>query len=350
MISSRFTLERIAAYGLTRCALQMLRVEPGRPVSLGAAVMSDLSLAFYKGYAELPEGLAFRRQLEREEPEALAAGVHRIAVQSADGSLAVVGDSHDYADTPEPFGKATVDNIILHEMKQVLASPALSVRERWARGLRLGQGSPDADPSAEAYARPHRGGAPAEPAPRRRSVSPRTCSTNWRDEEERAMTRLKAVVLDWAGTMLDFGLRAPMGVFVRAFGAFGIDISISEAREPMGMAKRDHIAHVIRQPRVAALWRQRHGHPPKRGGYRPRRMPAFIPMNVAVVSDFADMIPRAAETVAELRRRGLKIGSTTGYTREIMARLLPLAGSRRAGRAGQPRMCRRSRSRAARAP
>jgi D-hydroxyproline dehydrogenase subunit beta len=122
--------KRIAAYGLTRCALQMLRVEPAQPVSLGAAVMSDLSLAFYKGYAELPEGLAFRRQLEREEPEALAAGVHLIAVQSADGSL-VVGDSHDYADTPEPFGKAAVDDIILHEMKQVLALPAPSVRERW---------------------------------------------------------------------------------------------------------------------------------------------------------------------------------------------------------------------------
>ncbi len=122
--------ERLAAYGLTRCALQMLRVEPAQPVALGAAVMSDLSLAFYKGYAELPEGRAFRAQLEREEPAALAAGVHLIAVQSADGSL-VVGDSHDYADTPEPFGQTSVDDIIWQEMNQVLALPAPRVRERW---------------------------------------------------------------------------------------------------------------------------------------------------------------------------------------------------------------------------
>jgi phosphonoacetaldehyde hydrolase len=140
------------------------------------------------------------------------------------------------------------------------------------------------------------------------------------------MTRLQAVVLDWAGTVLDFGSRAPMGVFVRAFGEFGIDISIAEARAPMGMAKRDHIAQVISQPGVASRWRERFGHAPTQADID-RVYAVFIPMNIEVVADFADMIPGALETIAELRRRGLKIGSTTGYTREIMARLLPIAAA-----------------------
>jgi phosphonoacetaldehyde hydrolase len=53
----------------------------------------------------------------------------------------------------------------------------------------------------------------------------------------------------------------------------------------------------------------------------------FVPMNVAVAADYSEMIPGAIDTVHELRRRGLKIGSTTGYTREIMAKVLPRAAA-----------------------
>lgn len=140
------------------------------------------------------------------------------------------------------------------------------------------------------------------------------------------MGQLKAVVFDWAGTMLDFGSRAPMGVFLKAFAEFGVDISVAEARQPMGMAKRDHIAAVLAIPRVASAWTARHGRAPGETDidavYR-----VFIPMNMAVVADFAQMIPGAVETVRTLRAQGLKIGSTTGYTRDIMAKILPIAAA-----------------------
>jgi phosphonoacetaldehyde hydrolase len=140
------------------------------------------------------------------------------------------------------------------------------------------------------------------------------------------MTRLKAVVLDWAGTVLDFGSRAPMGVFVRAFAEFGVSISVAEAREPMGMAKRDHIAHVLRQPRVAAAWEEQHGRKPGESDID-AVYHVFVPMNVAVAADYAVMIPGAVDTVRTLRKRGLKIGSTTGYTRDILDRILPVAAA-----------------------
>jgi len=137
---------------------------------------------------------------------------------------------------------------------------------------------------------------------------------------------LRAVVLDWAGTVVDHGSKAPMGVFQRAFAKFGVDITIDEARGPMGMAKRDHIAAVIREPRIAALWEKAHGAPPSEADVD-RIYEAFVPMNVEVVTDYAVLIPGVAETIARLRARGLKIGSTTGYTREIMAPLLPKAAA-----------------------
>ena len=83
--------DRIAAHGVTRCKLQMLRLaDPG--FRLSAGVMSDLGLVRYAGYAALPQAGPLRARLEAEQPEQLEHGVHLIVVQSADGSL-VVGDS-----------------------------------------------------------------------------------------------------------------------------------------------------------------------------------------------------------------------------------------------------------------
>ncbi len=122
--------DRIAAYGLTRCALQMLRVRPAQPARLGAALMSDPSLVRYLGWSELPESKALRERIERESPELLAHGIHLIAVQSADGSM-VVGDSHVYAETPPPFASEAVDDLILRELDAVADLPGRVVTERW---------------------------------------------------------------------------------------------------------------------------------------------------------------------------------------------------------------------------
>jgi len=120
--------DRIASYGITRCKLHMLRLDdPG--FRLNAAVMSDLGLARYAGYADLPEAAALKQLLDADQHEARAKGVHLIVVQSADGSL-VVGDSHHYADTPDPFAPEGVDAIILDEFRAVFGKvPA--VRDRW---------------------------------------------------------------------------------------------------------------------------------------------------------------------------------------------------------------------------
>jgi phosphonoacetaldehyde hydrolase len=138
------------------------------------------------------------------------------------------------------------------------------------------------------------------------------------------MERVKAVIFDWAGTVIDYGSLAPMGAFVETFGEFGVSISIDEARGPMGMAKRPHIVAIMALPRVAEAWADRHGRAPTEADID-AIYAAFVPKNIAVAARYANVIPGAAQVVTELRSNGVKIGSSTGYTREIMAKILPVA-------------------------
>lgn len=122
--------ERLAAYGLTRCKLHMLRLRPERFDKCLPPIMSDLGMVRYLGYAELPAAALLRRQLEAEQGEHLRNGVHLIVVRSEDGSL-VVGDSHHYAATPDPFAPTSVDDLILDEYAEVFDGELPEVIERW---------------------------------------------------------------------------------------------------------------------------------------------------------------------------------------------------------------------------
>ncbi|WP_018964121.1 TIGR03364 family FAD-dependent oxidoreductase [Ancylobacter sp. FA202] len=121
--------DRFTAYGVTRCKLHMLRVSDPALGMLPGSVMTDLSLGRYLGYAELPEAQALKRVLEAEQAEHLTHGVHLIVVQSADGSL-VVGDSHHYGATPDPFAPDFVDELILDEYAALFGRRP-PVTERW---------------------------------------------------------------------------------------------------------------------------------------------------------------------------------------------------------------------------
>ena len=108
----------------------MLRVRPRRALALDAAVMSDLSLIRYGGFAQLPEAAGLRTQLQREEAASLAHGIHLIAVQSADGSL-VVGDSH-HDEAGAPLAREEVDELVLRHLRETLRlDDGIDVVERW---------------------------------------------------------------------------------------------------------------------------------------------------------------------------------------------------------------------------
>lgn len=137
---------------------------------------------------------------------------------------------------------------------------------------------------------------------------------------------LKAVVFDWAGTMIDFGSRAPVVALCKLFAAQGVPIEESEARTDMGRAKRDHIAALLAQPRIAAAWHRAHGHLPDDAELN-ALLDAITPMMREAAQECAILIPGAAKLVQDLRAAGVKIGSCTGYTRAMMEDILPAAAA-----------------------
>lgn len=146
--------------------------------------------------------------------------------------------------------------------------------------------------------------------------------------------QLRAVIFDWAGTTVDYGCIAPAIVFREIFAQQGVEITIAEARGPMGMAKRDHIRTITQMPDVAARWTAAHGRAPGEDDVA-AMYAAFAPLQIAALADYAALIPGTLETIAACRERGLKIGSTTGYNQAMMAVLMPEA----ARRGYQPDVC-----------
>jgi phosphonoacetaldehyde hydrolase len=139
---------------------------------------------------------------------------------------------------------------------------------------------------------------------------------------------LTAVIFDWAGTTVDYGSRAPAGVFIEVFRRAGLPLTVEQARGPMGMHKRDHIAALLSLPEIAALWKEQHGRVSSDADVQ-SMYEQLIPLQLACLRDYCDIIAGTLEAAAECRRRGMKIGSTTGYNREMLD--IVLAEAKRGG-------------------
>ena len=136
--------------------------------------------------------------------------------------------------------------------------------------------------------------------------------------------RLTGVIFDWAGTVVDHGCQAPILTLQEVFSEAGLPVSAQEARLCMGIAKRDHIASILRLPRVSAEWRLLHGSMPGEPDVD-RLYASFVPKQLACLARYSDVIDGVSSATEQMRARGLKIGSTTGYTRPMLDFLLALA-------------------------
>ncbi len=135
---------------------------------------------------------------------------------------------------------------------------------------------------------------------------------------------ITAIIFDWAGTTVDFGSCAPILAFQRLFLDQGVEIEVSEARAPMGLEKRDHIAALLNMPRIAEAWKVVHGQPANEADID-RLYQDFIPYQLKAVPQCSDLIPGALETFKDLRARNIKIGSNTGYASMMMPELIEKA-------------------------
>ncbi len=129
---------------------------------------------------------------------------------------------------------------------------------------------------------------------------------------------IRCVNLDWAGTTMDFGCMAPAVVFRQVFEKAGVPISLEEARIPMGAHKRVHIGLICEIPSVRRRWIETHGSEPTDDDVG-RMFDDFVPMQEACLSEYSQLIPGTLESIAECRKRGYKIGSTSGYLPGMLA-------------------------------
>ena len=136
--------------------------------------------------------------------------------------------------------------------------------------------------------------------------------------------KLKAVIFDWAGTTVDFGCFAPTGVFIEVFRQKGIEITMEEARGPMGMHKRDHIRIITQYPRIVQEWIKKHERPCNEDDIE-EMFTNFIPLQLSVIEKHSAIIPELPEALKVIRAMDMKIGSTTGYNNEMMELLTAAA-------------------------
>lgn len=137
---------------------------------------------------------------------------------------------------------------------------------------------------------------------------------------------IQALLLDWAGTAVDYGSLAPVEAFVEAFGSRGVAISREEARGPMGMSKLDHVKALLALDEVAARWREAHGRDPGEDDASSLHDDLESRM-AALVERRAELIPGQTELVEWARVRGIPVATGSGYTRRMMAPLLEAARS-----------------------
>ena len=129
--------------------------------------------------------------------------------------------------------------------------------------------------------------------------------------------RVKGLVLDWSGTTADAYVIAPAVVFVEVFKKQGVEISMAEARGPMGLRKDLHIKELTKVPEIRERWNSMHGSYPDQGAVD-RMFADFVPMQLGCLRQYTTLLPHVAEVTQGFQQEGIKIGSSTGFVRSMV--------------------------------
>lgn len=141
------------------------------------------------------------------------------------------------------------------------------------------------------------------------------------------MKKIECIIMDWAGTAVDYGCFAPVAAFIESFKAIGTPVTAAETRAHMGLTKIEEIRALFNIDRVKNEFEAKYGRPYNEDDVQ-ARYAEFQRVLFASLEDYTTPIPGVAETIAALRAQGIKVGSTTGYTRAMMDVVLPAAAAR----------------------
>ena len=129
--------------------------------------------------------------------------------------------------------------------------------------------------------------------------------------------KVQALILDWSGTTADAYVLAPAVVFVEVFKKHGVEISMTEARGPMGLRKDLHIKMLTEDPEIRDRWAGVHGKAPDQGNVD-AMFEDFVPMQLDCLRKYTSLLPGVADVTQAVQKQGIKIGSTTGFIRVMV--------------------------------
>jgi phosphonoacetaldehyde hydrolase len=132
---------------------------------------------------------------------------------------------------------------------------------------------------------------------------------------------IRAIFLDWAGTTVDHGSMAPVLALQALFQRHGIVLSSQDARRDMGLLKRDQIQAILSRPNIRSEWRALKGCEPTNSDTQ-SLFREFGPLQLEIIAQHSQLLPGVVETISAWQHQGLRIGTTTGYTREMLAPVL----------------------------
>jgi len=133
--------------------------------------------------------------------------------------------------------------------------------------------------------------------------------------------KVQGLVLDWSGTTADAYVIAPAVVFAEVFKRQGVEISMLEARGPMGLRKDLHIKALTQDPEIRQRWKEIKGDYPDQGDVD-RMFADFVPLQLDCLSEYTPLLPGVAEVTQKMQADGLKIGVSTGFVRSMVDVLL----------------------------
>ena len=132
---------------------------------------------------------------------------------------------------------------------------------------------------------------------------------------------IRLVVFDFAGTIIDHGCMAPIIAFVDALKQSGIELSVEQARQSMGLHKRDHIRELLRLQPISEQWSAAHGRSWSESDVQ-AIYEKFLPLQADVARSHAELIPGVLQCAQFLRDEQIAIGSSTGYPRTVLSPVL----------------------------
>ena len=129
--------------------------------------------------------------------------------------------------------------------------------------------------------------------------------------------KVQALILDWSGTTADAYVVAPATVFVEVFKRQNVEISMPEARGPMGLRKDLHIKALTEVDTIKERWKGVYGKYPDQSDVD-RMFADFVPLQLDCLRKYTTLLPGVAEVTQRLQNQGIKIGSTTGFIRPMV--------------------------------